>query len=143
MMATKNIPKPRNCLIAAIFANTRDPPMGQSRLREAQHEEDEMIARIWGGTATVANADAYHRHFTTRVAPQLNELAGHRGAYLLRRETAGEVEFLAVTLWDSLESIKSFAGPNPELAHVEPAARAVLARFDETARHYEVAYGDA
>jgi heme-degrading monooxygenase HmoA len=101
-----------------------------------------MIARLWGGTASIANADAYHHHFTSRVAPQLKDLAGHRGAYLLRRENCGEVEFLAVTLWESLESIKGFAGPDPERAHVEPAARAVLTRFDGTARHYEVAYGE-
>ena len=100
-----------------------------------------MIARLWGGSATIGNADAYHRHFTTQVAPHLKEIAGHRGAYLLRRQAEGHVEFLAVTLWDSLETVKAFAGPKPETAIVEPAARAVLTAFDEVARHYEVAYG--
>jgi heme-degrading monooxygenase HmoA len=102
-----------------------------------------MIARIWGGTATVANADAYHRHFTTAVVPHLKDIAGHRGAYLLRRESGGAVEFLAVTLWDSLETVKGFAGPDPDRANVEPAARALLTGFDETARHYEVACAEA
>jgi heme-degrading monooxygenase HmoA len=101
-----------------------------------------MIARFWGATATVANAGAYHRHFTTAVVPHLKDIAGHRGAYLLRRESGGAVELLAVTLWDSLETIKGFA-PNPDRANVEPAARAILTSFDETARHYEVAYADA
>jgi heme-degrading monooxygenase HmoA len=100
-----------------------------------------MIARLWRGTATIANADAYHRHFTTAVAPHLKAIAGHRGAYLLRRKAAGQVEFLAVTLWDGLETIEQFAGPEPETAIVEPAARAVLTAFDDVARHYEVAYG--
>ena len=102
-----------------------------------------MIARIWGGTATVGNADAYHRHFTTHVAVHLKGIAGHRGAYLLRRQTEGHVEFLAVTLWDSLETVKQFAGPKPETAIVEPEARAVLTAFDDVARHYEVAYSAA
>lgn len=101
-----------------------------------------MIARIWGATSTVVNADAYRRHFATQVAPHLKDIAGHRGAYLLCRETGGNVEFLAMTLWDSLEAVKGFAGPNPDLANVEPAARAVLTSFDDRVRHYEVAYGD-
>jgi heme-degrading monooxygenase HmoA len=102
-----------------------------------------MIARIWRGSAAIGKADAYYRHFTENVAPHLNEIAGHKGAYLLRREADGAVEFLAVTLWDSLEAIKKFAGSDPETAIVEPEAKAALSHFDEVVRHYEVAYSGA
>src|SRR6266849_1382718 len=102
-----------------------------------------MIARTWRGTATIAKADDYYRHFTSAVAPHLKDIAGHRGAYLLRREADGQVEFLAVTLWDSIETIKKFAGPNPDVAIVEPEGRAALSAFDDFARHYEVAYSNA
>jgi heme-degrading monooxygenase HmoA len=102
-----------------------------------------MIARIWRGTAAIANADAYYHHFTTKVTPHLKDILGHQGAYLLRREAGGQVEFLAVTLWDSIETIKKFAGPDPEVAIVEPEGRAALTEFDDFARHYEVAYSDA
>jgi hypothetical protein len=99
-----------------------------------------MIARIWRGQAEPSSADAYARHFTVKVAPQLKDIPGHGGAYLLRREADGQVEFLAVTLWDSIETIKEFAGPVPDVAVVEPEARAVLSAYDDFARHYEVAY---
>lgn len=99
-----------------------------------------MIARIWRGTATIVNADAYHRHFMTKVAPHLKDIPGHRGASLLRCEAGDRVEFLAVTFWESIEAIRKFAGQNPDAAIVEPEARAVLAEFDDFARHYEVAY---
>ena len=102
-----------------------------------------MIARTWRGVATTTNADAYFRHFTTQVAPHLKDLAGHRGAYLLRRESDGQVEFLALTLWDSIEAVKKFAGSDPDVAIVEPEARAVLAAFDDAVRHYEVAFDGA
>ncbi|MFI4988800.1 MAG: antibiotic biosynthesis monooxygenase family protein, partial [Alphaproteobacteria bacterium] len=69
-----------------------------------------MIVRIWRGTARGENAEAYFRHVTETVFPSLTALDGHRGAYLLRRETAGGSEFLALTLWDSLAAIKAFAG---------------------------------
>jgi hypothetical protein len=50
------------------------------------------------------------------------------------------VEFLAVTLWDSMETLRKFAGADPAVAVVEPEARAVLAEFDDFATHYELAY---
>ena len=98
-----------------------------------------MIARLWRGYAeTAANADAYCRHATQVVFPALKDMAGHRGAWLLRREVAGQVEIVALTLWDSRRSIEAFTGPNIDRAIVEPAARAVLAAFDDFATHYEV-----
>ena len=102
-----------------------------------------MIARIWRGQATSANADAYYHHVTTTVFPALTSIPGYRGAYLLRRETDGQVEFLAVTLWESLEAVRAFAGEDAEVAVVEPEARAVLSDFDEFVRHYELAWGAA
>ncbi len=102
-----------------------------------------MIARTWRGTAPASTADAYQHHFTTAVAPRLTTLPGHCGAWLLRRDDGDAVEFLAVTLWDSLDAIRGFAGPDPTHAHVEPEGRAALASFDETAQHYRVAYRSA
>jgi heme-degrading monooxygenase HmoA len=99
-----------------------------------------MIARIWRGQAERSKAEAYYRHFTANVAPHLKEIPGHRGAYLLLREAKGEVVFLAVTFWDSLDAVKGFAGPNPDVAVVEPEARAVLSAFDDFVHYYEVAY---
>ena len=99
-----------------------------------------MIARLWRGAAVAGNADAYERHATTKVFPALRDIAGHRGAYLLKRAVGGRTEFLAMTLWDSIDAIRAFAGADPEVAVVEPEAQAVLAEFDDFARHYEVAY---
>jgi heme-degrading monooxygenase HmoA len=97
-----------------------------------------MLARIWHGEATVENADAYRHHVTERVFPELRAIPGHRGAWLLRREEGGRVSFLVVTLWESLQAVRQFAGDDPERAVVEPEARAVLAKFDDRVQHYEV-----
>ena len=37
-----------------------------------------------------------------------------------------------------MDAIRAFAGDQPELAVVEPEARATLVRFDSTVHHYEV-----
>ena len=98
-----------------------------------------MIARIWRGQASAENAPRYQDHASQRVFPSLRSLPGHRGAYLLARDTDDEVEFLAITLWDNIDSIKRFAGENFELAVVEPEARAILSEFDHVVRHYRIA----
>ena len=56
----------------------------------------------------------------------------------MRREQGSEVEFITILLWESLEALRDFAGPNYETAVVPPERRKVLARFDERASHYEV-----
>lgn len=101
-----------------------------------------MIVRMWRGQAKAANADAYERFVTSRVFAELPAIDGHRGAYLLKRPVGDEVEFIAVTLWDSADAIRQFAGDAIDRAVVEPEARAVLSSFDDVVRHFELAYGD-
>ena len=62
-------------------------------------------------------------------------------ALLLQRSAEGSVEFLVLTLWDSMDAVREFPGPDPERAVVEPNARAVLSDFDELVRHYDVISG--
>ena len=99
-----------------------------------------MIARVWRGFAKPEKAEAYRHHFTDTVTPHLKELAGYIAGYLLRKDSGADVEFVALTLWDSLESIKAFTGENPQVAIVEPEARRSLSRFDEVATNYEVVF---
>ena len=99
-----------------------------------------MIVRMWRGRARAENADAYERFVTTKVFAELPAIAGHRGAYLLKRTIGDEVEFISVTLWESLASIRSFAGDAIERAVVEPEARTVLSSFDDFVRHFELAH---
>jgi heme-degrading monooxygenase HmoA len=99
-----------------------------------------MIVRHWRGLAPKATADAYEAHATQTVFPSLKAMNGHRGAWLLRREDEGQVEFVALTLWESLDSIKAFAGKDISVAIVEAEGRAALSSFDDFATHYEVAH---
>jgi heme-degrading monooxygenase HmoA len=98
-----------------------------------------LIARFWRGWTIPENADAYHRIVTEEVLPGIaaRNLAGYHGAYLLRRDLEGEVEFATITLFDSLEDVRAFAGEDYEAAYVPPRAQAVLARYDERSAHYE------
>jgi heme-degrading monooxygenase HmoA len=97
-----------------------------------------MIVRYWRGLARSDAADEYVEHLHASTLPSLARLDGHRGAYVLRRAVAEGVEFVVLTLWDSLESIRAFAGDDYERAVVPPQARMSLATYDERAAHYEV-----
>lgn len=97
-----------------------------------------MVVRAWRGYGGAAEAQAYPKHLLQSVRPKLEQLAGFRGLYLLRRRDLHETEFLVLTLWDSMDAVHAFAGEKPELAVVEPEARAALVRFDTMVQHYEV-----
>src|SRR5215218_9322846 len=81
-----------------------------------------MIARIWRGWTTPANADAYQRIVCQEVLPGIaaRNLEGYHGAYLLRHDLDGEVEFATILLFDSLEQVRAFAGEDYETAYVPP-----------------------
>ncbi len=100
-----------------------------------------MISRMWSGRTTTENAEKYLAHLKDKVFPELRRIDGHRGASVLRRDLDEQVEFVVLTYWESMEAIRQFAGPDAEVAVVEPAARAMLSDFDSTVRHHEVAFG--
>jgi hypothetical protein len=97
-----------------------------------------MIARHWRGWTEVRNADAYETLLKARVLPELEHVAGYRRGYVLRSEGAEEVEFVVVNLFDSMESIRLFAGADYSMPVFEPEARLLLSRVEPIARHYEV-----
>jgi heme-degrading monooxygenase HmoA len=98
-----------------------------------------VIARIWHGWARGEQADAYERLVANEVLPSIHRIDGFVGYELLRTELPdGESEFVTVTYFESLDALRAFAGEDYEVAVVPPEARALLTRFDERSRHYEL-----
>ena len=87
-----------------------------------------MIARLWRGRAAdAAKADAYVRHFTGTVIAELKGLAGHRGAWLLRREVDGRRSSSPSRSGNCDSRSRPSPAPTSRSRVVEPEARAVLA----------------
>jgi len=99
-----------------------------------------MICRLWRGWTTKANADAYERIVRGEVIPgiEARHIPGFRSIDLIRRERDHNVEFMTLMWFDSLDAVKAFMGEDYDVAHVPPAAQAVLADFDQRSAHYEV-----
>ncbi len=99
-----------------------------------------MISRLWHGWTTPENADSYEALIRSTIFPGIlgRGIEGLGRIELLRRPLGDEVEFVTTMRFASRDAVKAFAGPDWEVSVVSPAARAVLSRFDERARHYEV-----
>jgi len=73
-----------------------------------------------------------------RAAPDYSSVDGLKKLYFLRREDDDAAHFLLVTLWDSMESVKKFAGEQPGNARYYPEDDTFLLEKEATSAHYEV-----
>ena len=97
-----------------------------------------MIERHWKGVAIPQQAENYIHHLQSRTFSHMSGMSGFIKATILKRLVAKGVEFLIITRWDSIESVKQFAGEQVEVAVVPPEAREMMVEFDSVAVHYEV-----
>lgn len=97
-----------------------------------------MISRHWTTICKRDRGDAYIHHLKSETFPLLTTIPGFVRASILKRDVEGGTEFEIVTVWESLEAIRSFAGEDIEAAVIPLVARAMMVKFDARARHYEV-----
>ena len=96
-----------------------------------------MIARVWRGWTRREDADAYVEYLQQTGAPASLGTPGNRGFYVLRRPADDREEFVTISLWDSLEVVKGFAGDDIEKAVFYPEDEAFLVDREWTAAHFE------
>ena len=97
-----------------------------------------MIARIWRGTVRESDQDIYYAYLQKTGLKEYAETPGNRGVHTLRRVADGKCEFLLLTLWESWDAIKAFAGPDYEKAVYYPDDEKFLHDRRPKVEHYEV-----
>jgi heme-degrading monooxygenase HmoA len=97
-----------------------------------------MIARLWHGVVPREKADAYHAYLLRTGVPDYRVTPGNQGVYVLRRLEGNQAHFLLVSLWDSLDAIRAFAGAETDRARYYPEDDAYLVAREPTVTHYEV-----
>jgi heme-degrading monooxygenase HmoA len=104
-----------------------------------------MIARVWTGWTRTTDAAEYQAYMHQVALPGYSGIAGNRGVLMLRRDDPGSkrTEFTMLSLWDSLETIRWFAGENPDVAVFYDRDEELLVERDMTVRHYNVYGGSA
>ena len=97
-----------------------------------------MIARTWTGVVQRADADAYADYIRETGFAEYDQTAGNRGAWLLRRDDGDRTEFVTLSMWDSVDAIKAFAGEDIEAAVLYPEDERYLVGGESSVVHYEV-----
>lgn len=97
-----------------------------------------MIMRIWRGITPKEQGDAYLEHLQQTALPALVGLAGQRGAWVLRRVQGDRCEFQLLSLWESLDALRAFAGDQPERAIYFAEDDKFLLDMEPLVRLYEV-----
>jgi hypothetical protein len=101
-------------------------------------EEDLVISRHWTGVLRAGQDERYLQHLRSETFPRLGRIPGFVRATVLTRPAAEGLEVRVVTVWESLESVREFAGEKLDVAVVPPSVRELLVKFDSTVVHYDV-----
>jgi len=102
-----------------------------------------MIARTWRGATKTEDAERYLDYLHQTGLAEYRKIEGNRGVVALRRVAQGQAEFLLVSLWDSENAIRQFAGEDIDRAVFYPEDERFLIDRDNHVTHYEVVFDSA
>jgi drug/metabolite transporter (DMT)-like permease len=123
-------PSPRDSVAAQTSGNVLSPPALES---------GGFVARLWSGETRASDAPRYLQYLLETGVKDYCATDGNRGVFVLQRPQGESVEFLLISLWDSLDAVHNFAGPELEKAVYYPEDSAFLLRLDPGVTHYQVA----
>lgn len=99
--------------------------------------KSKIITRVWHGITRAEKADEYLEYVIKTGAADYQNTEGNIGVEILRRIENDICHFWTVTKWDSIESIKKFAGEDYEKARYYPEDSDYLLEFEPTVIHCE------
>ena len=97
-----------------------------------------MIARTWRGRTPAAQADEYVSYLEKTGVKDLEATPGNKGVFVFRRIEGEIAEFLMMSLWESMEGVREFAGPDPERAVYYPEDKEFLLELEPNVTHYDI-----
>jgi hypothetical protein len=97
-----------------------------------------MIARIWSGAVPLEKAEQYLTLMRTVAIPDYQRIPGNKRALVLQRNEGGVAHFMTFTLWDSIDSIRAFAGDDISRAKYYDFDASFLLELAPGVQHFEV-----
>lgn len=97
-----------------------------------------MIARLWHGRVPEEKSKSYHRYLIETGLNDYKKVKGNQGVFLLKRNEGEVSHFYTLSFWDSIESIKKFAGEDYDKARYYPEDKDYLLEFEPKVSHWEV-----
>lgn len=96
------------------------------------------VVRMWHGRVPSIMAAEYTDYLRRTGIPDYRETEGNLDVQLLHRTEGDITHFLIVTLWESLEHIREFAGDDVNRARYYPEDRRFLLELEPEVEHWEV-----
>ena len=97
-----------------------------------------MIARVWRGITLKEKADDYLAYLQETGLRDYAKTPGNRGVTVLRRNQGEHCEIMLISLWESMDAVRAFAGENPERSVYYPEDEQFLLQMEPLVRHYDV-----
>jgi heme-degrading monooxygenase HmoA len=97
-----------------------------------------MIVRMWHGRVPSGKAQPYRQFLNTRAIPDYRSVPGNISVHILERPEGDVTHFVTMTFWESMASIRGFAGDDVEAAKYYPEDQDFLLEFEPNVAHYEV-----
>jgi heme-degrading monooxygenase HmoA len=96
------------------------------------------VARLWRGRTLASKADEYQAYLFASGVPKIRETPGNLGVTVMRRADGKQTEFLVISIWESIDAIKRFAGKDYEKAVILDRDREYLLEVEPNVQHYEI-----
>lgn len=77
---------------------------------------NKIYSRTWHGVVPIAYRDGFETYEYETGVKDTSSIAGNVGAYLKVVEQGNYAHFFLCTMWDSMESMRQYAGNRPEVA---------------------------
>ncbi len=110
-------------------------PQGSSSPRIAGKKP---VARIWRGRTLTSKADEYEAYLFASGISRVRQTPGNLGVTVLRRADGKETEFLVISIWESIDAVKRFAGKDYQKAVILDRDREYLLEVEPHVRHYAI-----
>jgi heme-degrading monooxygenase HmoA len=101
-----------------------------------------MVLRSWRGAVRAEDEERYLAHQADTGVREYRETTGNLGALVLSRARGELVEVVTLSLWESMDAVRAFAGDDPERARFYPGDDELLVEKDAHADHFEVVSAD-
>lgn len=101
--------------------------------------ESQPVVRIWEGRVPRERADEYTALMRSTGLVDYRATPGNRGAWVLRRDEGDATHVTMLTIWDSLDAVRAFAGDPVDRARYYDFDADYLLELPETVTHYAVA----
>ncbi len=102
----------------------------------------EPLIRIWHGETSLEKADEFASYARETGVRDIRATPGNLGLLVLRRKERDVCHFWFVSAWESMESVKRFAGDVPEKPWYYPRDKELLLTLEDRVIHCETVFAD-